>query len=143
LELEMNDKLRGGLIAAAAVAALAGGTAIAVASGGGGSSDSSSPAAQSAESQAADESGARDEAGGHDESAGADDGNGQPVTGSPLARASQIALQRTGGGQVTGSEIRDEEGYYEIEVTKDDGSQVDVHLDQNYNVIDASSDGGG
>ncbi len=46
-------------------------------------------------------------------------------------------------GRVTATEFQDEEGYYEVEVTKPDGSQVDVHLDENYNVIDAPSDGGG
>jgi hypothetical protein len=40
-------------------------------------------------------------------------------------------------------EFRDEEGYYEVEVIRDDGSQVDVHLDKNYNVLDAQADGGG
>jgi hypothetical protein len=50
---------------------------------------------------------------------------------------------------VTATEVRDEEGYYEVEVTKDDGSQVDVHLDKNYDVLhtpsdnEGSDDGGG
>jgi hypothetical protein len=34
-------------------------------------------------------------------------------------------------------------GYYEVELTKPDGTQVDVHLDKNFNVLDAQSDGGG
>jgi uncharacterized membrane protein YkoI len=74
---------------------------------------------------------------------GGDDGNGQPITGSALDRAKAVALEQTGGGQVTATELRDEEGYYEVEVRRDDGSSVDVHLDRNYKVIDSSADGGG
>ena len=72
-----------------------------------------------------------------------DDGNGTPITGSALDQAKSAALQHTGGGQVTATEVRDEEGYYEVEVKKDDGSQVDVHLDRNFNLLDASADGSG
>jgi uncharacterized membrane protein YkoI len=74
---------------------------------------------------------------------GGDDGNGTPIRGSALDRAKAAALQETGGGQVTGTEVRDEEGYYEVEVRKSDGSSVDVHLDRNFKLIDASSDGSG
>ena len=49
-----------------------------------------------------------------------DDGEGTPIT---------------GGGTVTGSEVGDEESYYEVEVTKADGSQVDVQLDENFVVF--------
>jgi uncharacterized membrane protein YkoI len=72
---------------------------------------------------------------------GDDDGEGAPVTGPALERASRVALDRAGSGRVTASEIRDEEGYYEIEVTRPDGGQVDVHLDRRFGVIDATSDG--
>jgi hypothetical protein len=72
-----------------------------------------------------------------------DDGNGTPITGSALDQAKSAALQHTGGGQVTATEVRDEEGYYEVEVKKDDGSQVDVHLDRNFNLLDSSADGSG
>jgi hypothetical protein len=72
-----------------------------------------------------------------------DDGNGQPITGSALEKASSVALQETGGGKVSATEIRDEEGYYEVEVTKPDGSQVDVHLNKDFSVIDSSADGNG
>ena len=75
--------------------------------------------------------------------AGDDDGSSKPITGSALDRASAVALEHTGGGQVTESEVGDEEGAYEIGVTRDDGSQVDVHLDQDFNVIDSSGDGAG
>ena len=59
----------------------------------------------------------------------------QPITGSALDQASQAALDHTGGGRVTGTEIGDEESFYEVEVTRDDGSQMDVQLDENFNVV--------
>ncbi len=68
-----------------------------------------------------------------------DDSSGQ-ATGSSLQKAKSIALERTNGGRVTGTEIGDEEGYYEIEVTRDDGSRVDVHLDRNFNVLSTPAD---
>jgi uncharacterized protein with LGFP repeats len=71
---------------------------------------------------------------------GGDDGNGTPIRGSALDQAKAAALQETGGGQVTGTEVRDEEGYYEVEVTRDDGSQVDVHLDRGFHVIGSKAD---
>src|SRR5436309_16003222 len=74
---------------------------------------------------------------------GGDDGAGKPIAGAALQRASRAALERTGGGRVSATEIRDEEGYYEVEVTRGDGSQVDVHLDRNFNVIDEPADGAG
>ena len=50
---------------------------------------------------------------------------------------------RTGGGRVTGSEIDDEESKYEIEVTRDNGDQVDVQLDEHFNVVGSENDGPG
>ena len=73
-------------------------------------------------------------------SGGGDDGDGQPITGSALDKASAVALQVTGGGKVTASEVRDEEGYYEVEVTRDDGKQVDVHLDKSFHVLASKPD---
>jgi uncharacterized membrane protein YkoI len=75
--------------------------------------------------------------------AGDDDGTETPITGAELDRASAVALDETGGGRVTETEKGDEEGYYEVEVTRDDGSQVDVHLDRSFHVIDSSADGDG
>ncbi len=63
-------------------------------------------------------------------------------TGPGMEQAKSVALEQV-NGRVTGTEFQDEEGYYEVEVTKPDGTQVDVHLDKNLNVIDAQSDGGG
>ena len=74
---------------------------------------------------------------------GDDEGTQQPIKGSALDHASAVALDEVGGGTVTGTEVRDEEGYYEVEVTRDDGSQVDVHLNRDFSVADASPDGGG
>jgi uncharacterized membrane protein YkoI len=111
----MNAKLKRGILAAAAVAALGlGGAAFAGATGGG------------------------DDGGGK-----GDDGSGKPITGAALDRASAVAVDHAGGGRVSGTEFQDEEGYYEVEVTRDDGSQVDVHLDSHFNVLDQSADGEG
>lgn len=73
---------------------------------------------------------------------GADDSEA-PITGTDLDRASAAALAATGGGRVTDSEVGDEEGYYEIEVTLEDGRQVDVHLDKNFNVLSQEAEGSG
>jgi uncharacterized membrane protein YkoI len=63
-----------------------------------------------------------------------------PISGEALELASSAALAHTGEGRVTGTEVGDEESYYEVEVTLDDGGQVDVQLDANFKVVDAAAD---
>ena len=58
-----------------------------------------------------------------------------PITGRALERASTAALEFTGEGRVTATEVGDEESYYEVEVTLDDGGEVDVQLDEAFNVV--------
>ena len=68
----------------------------------------------------------------------ADDSNEGPdvaITGTDLDRASAIALEVTGEGRVTDTEIEDEESYYEVEVTLDNGSEVDIQLDEAFNFV--------
>jgi uncharacterized membrane protein YkoI len=80
--------------------------------------------------------GQEDEAPGRD-----DDATERPITGSPLEQASKAALAHVGGGEVSGTEVGDEEGYYEVEVTRADGSQVDVHLNRDFDVLGTEGDG--
>ena len=63
-----------------------------------------------------------------------------PITGDALVKASEAALAHTGGGTVTETEVGDEESYYEVEVTMDDGRQIDVQLDEAFNVVGAEAD---
>lgn len=63
-----------------------------------------------------------------------------PITGTALEQASAAALASTGQGRVTGTEVGDEDSYYEVEVTLDDGSQVDVQLDQDFKVVETMPD---
>lgn len=67
--------------------------------------------------------------------AGGGDDDEAPITGSALDRASEAALTHTGGGEVTETEVGDEESYYEVEVTLPDGSQTDVQLDRGFEVV--------
>ncbi|WP_432479766.1 PepSY domain-containing protein [Nocardioides sp. GXQ0305] len=69
-----------------------------------------------------------------------DDATDRPVEGPALEQATDAALQETGGGEVTGTEVGDEESYYEVEVTLDDGSQVDVQLDRDFQVVSSEAD---
>lgn len=71
---------------------------------------------------------------------GDDDGTETPITGQELDRASAAALEHTGGGRVTETEKGDEESLYEVEVTLDDGSQVDVQLDADFRVVSDERD---
>jgi hypothetical protein len=63
-----------------------------------------------------------------------------PIIGSPLSRASDAALDAVGGGRVTDTEVGDEDGYYEVEVTLEDSRQVDVQLDRNFDLVTTMSD---
>jgi uncharacterized membrane protein YkoI len=71
---------------------------------------------------------------------GDDDATETAITGPSLERASAAALAETGRGKVTGTEVDDEEGAYEVEVTRPDGSQVDVHLDKSFEVLSSADD---
>jgi uncharacterized membrane protein YkoI len=66
----------------------------------------------------------------------------KPIEGPALSLASEAALAHTGGGRVTETEVGDEEGLYEVEVTLADGSQVDVHLDRDFDVLDEEREEG-
>lgn len=63
-----------------------------------------------------------------------------PITGTDLQKASDAALASTGQGRVTGTEVGDEESYYEIEVTLDNGTEVDVQLDKGFKVVGSEPD---
>jgi uncharacterized membrane protein YkoI len=72
-------------------------------------------------------------------SGGDDDATDKPITGSALEQAKAAALADT-PGKVTETEAGDEESAYEVEVTRPDGSQVDVQLDRDFNVVSSSAD---
>ncbi|MFU8947383.1 PepSY domain-containing protein [Mycetocola zhadangensis] len=64
--------------------------------------------------------------------------NDDQLTGSTLERASKAALDEVGEGKVTDSELED--GIYEIEVTLDNGRDVDVTLDDAFSVLSVDRD---
>jgi uncharacterized membrane protein YkoI len=72
---------------------------------------------------------------------GDDDAQDRPIPASELEQAEKAALEETGGGKVTETEVDDEESKYEVEVTLDDGTQVDVQLDEDFQVVGTESDG--
>jgi hypothetical protein len=59
----------------------------------------------------------------------------RPITGAALEQASRAALEHTGGGRVTETEVGDEESLYEVEVTMADGRTIDVQLDKDFHVV--------
>jgi uncharacterized membrane protein YkoI len=67
----------------------------------------------------------------------------KPLTGSALERATAAALEHTGGGVVTETEVGDDGAAYGVEVRLDDGRQVEVNLDENFNVIGQAADDDG
>jgi hypothetical protein len=70
---------------------------------------------------------------------GGDDGEGT-ATGPGADRARQAALAHLGGGTANEVERGDEEGAWEVEVTKLNGDTVDVHLDTSYKVLSVEGD---
>ena len=71
---------------------------------------------------------------------GDDDETERPISGDALQKASDAALEHTGGGSVTGTEVGDEESLYEVGVTLDNGRQVDVQLDESFAVVGTEGD---
>ncbi len=71
---------------------------------------------------------------------GDDDHTDTAITGEALDRASAAALDFVGEGTVTETEVGDEESLYEVEVTRDDGTQVDVQLDEHFAVVSSEAD---
>lgn len=70
-----------------------------------------------------------------------DDARDRPIPASELERAEKAALDETGGGTVTETEVGDEESLYEVEVTLDDGTEVDVQLDEDFKVVGTEEEG--
>ena len=62
-----------------------------------------------------------------------------PIAAAEYQRAADAALAAV-PGKVTDTEVGDEEGYYEVEVTRADGSEVDVHLDQSFTLLGSEAE---
>lgn len=77
-------------------------------------------------------------AGGEDQAEGPD----VAISGDAVDKASAAALDATGEGSVSGTEVGDEESYYEVEVTLDDGSEVDVQLNRDFSVVGQEAETG-
>jgi hypothetical protein len=66
----------------------------------------------------------------------------EQVTGPDAEKAKSAAIAAVGGGTVT--EVERDDGYgtgvFEVEVKREDGSQVEVHLDGELNVVGQEAD---
>ena len=71
------------------------------------------------------------------------DGDDQPITGSALEDCTAAALAENPGGTVTETEVGDDGAAYGVEVQRPDGSQVEVNLDGNCEVIGQEADDDG
>ncbi len=63
-----------------------------------------------------------------------------PISGTALDEAGAAAIEHLGGGQVTETEVGDEESYYEVEVTLPSGEQTDVQLDWDFQIVSSETD---
>jgi hypothetical protein len=70
-------------------------------------------------------------------------GDEQPLSGSTLQRATDAALAHTGGGTVVETETGDDGAAYSVEIQLADGSQVEVNLDESFDVVGSEPDDDG
>jgi uncharacterized membrane protein YkoI len=68
------------------------------------------------------------------------DDDDKPLTGETYDRAVEAALAHTGGGTVLETEMGDDGAAYGVEIRLDDGSEVEVELDADFNVIGEEAD---
>jgi hypothetical protein len=66
----------------------------------------------------------------------------EQITGPAAEKAKSAALRAVGGGTVTEVERQDGDGagVYEVEVRRDDGSQVEVQLDASFQPVGTAGD---
>ncbi len=66
----------------------------------------------------------------------------EQLTGPDAQKAKSAAIAAVGGGTVTEVEREDDgsAGGFEVEVKREDGSQVEVHLDGDYKVVGQQAD---
>ena len=66
----------------------------------------------------------------------------EQLTGPEAQKVNSAAIAAVGGGSVTEVERDDGNGSgaFEVEVAREDGSQVEVHLDGDYNVVGRQAD---
>jgi uncharacterized membrane protein YkoI len=72
--------------------------------------------------------------------ANSSEGPDTPISGEALDKANAAALAHTGAGRVTDTEVGDEESLYEVEVTLDDGTEIDVQLDADFAVVGSEAE---
>jgi hypothetical protein len=70
------------------------------------------------------------------------DADDTPLTGPALRNATQSALEHT-PGTVTDTELGDEGATYGVEVRREDGTEVEISLDENFSVVDEEVDDDG
>jgi hypothetical protein len=70
-------------------------------------------------------------------------GDDEALTGNAYERATAAALDHVGEGTVTETEVGDGGATYEVEIRLDDGSQVEVQLDRNFDVTGSEGDDDG
>jgi hypothetical protein len=69
-------------------------------------------------------------------------GSEEPVTGPDADKAAAAALDVAGGGSVLEVERQDGDGagFYEVEVRREDGSQVEIHLTEQFEPVGSAAD---
>jgi hypothetical protein len=67
-------------------------------------------------------------------------GDDESVTGPAADRARAAAIAHVGGGKVSEVERAEGGAGWEVEITRTDGSTVEVQLDENYGVTDVAND---
>jgi uncharacterized membrane protein YkoI len=72
------------------------------------------------------------------EAAGDDDD--RPISGEARDKCIAAALAEHPGGRVTETEVGDDGAAYEVEIRREDGSQVEVQLNENCQVIGQEAD---
>ncbi len=70
-------------------------------------------------------------------------GDERPLKGADYDRATTAALEHLGEGTVVETEAGDDGAAYEVEIRGADGTQVEVELDENFEVIGNQSDDDG
>jgi uncharacterized membrane protein YkoI len=86
-----------------------------------------------------DDNPSRDDLGADDNGADSE----ERLTGPEAQKAKSAAIAAVGGGTLTGVERDDgygTSGVYEVEVKRDDGTQVEVHLDGDYDAVGQEAD---